>query len=234
MTESGSEAPVNFIFVQCRSAGCGLRFPVAASEGLSVCPRCGTPLDVVATVSHGAREQTLQRARRLLPRRVEVVVDNLRSIYNVGSVFRTADGVGLHHLYLCGITPTPAHPKLRKTALGAEEAVAWSYHANAPALVDAKRGQGMAVWALEADPDATPLEMRTVAALAANAAGLLLVIGNENAGVDPALLARADRVLRLPMRGVKRSLNVATAFSAAVYLIAEALTAAAESHHEKT
>lgn len=232
MSDFDPDAPANFIFVQCRSATCGLRFPVAIGEGLSVCPRCGAALDVVATVPHGVREQTIRRARRLLPRRVEVVVDNLRSIYNVGSIFRTADGVGLHHLYLCGITPTPAHPKLRKTALGAEEAVAWSYHANAPALMDAKQAQGMTVWALEAHPDATPLDIRAGAALAEDAAGLLLVIGNENAGVDPVLLARADRVLRLPMRGIKRSLNVATAFSAAVYLIAEALTAAADSRHE--
>ncbi len=73
-------------------------------------------------------------------RRVDVLLDNIRSLYNVGSIFRTADGAGIRHLYLCGITPTPDNPKLAKTSLGAEQTVGWSYHANAVDLIDRETG----------------------------------------------------------------------------------------------
>ena len=211
-----------FIFYACRNAACGLRFPAPADPGLDACPRCGGPLAVAAVVPGGADAPASSPTHTSLPQRVTVIVDNLRSIYNVGSILRTADGAGLHHVFLCGITPTPEHPKVAKTALGAEQAVSWSYHSNALTVLAAERAAGAAIWALETRHDAQPLGR----GLAPGDAGVTLVIGNENAGVDPAVLAQADRVVCLPMRGVKRSLNVATAFGAAVYLITEAILAA--------
>ena len=211
-----------FIFYTCGNAACGLRFPAPAVPGLDACPRCGGPLAVAAVAPGGVDAPATPAAHARVSRRVTVIVDNLRSIYNVGSILRTADGAGLHHVFLCGITPTPDHPKVAKTALGAEKAVSWSYHPNALTVLAAERAAGAAIWALETRRDAQPLGP----GLAPGNAGLTLVIGNENAGVDPAVLALADRIVCLPMRGVKRSLNVATAFGAAVYLITEAILAA--------
>jgi tRNA G18 (ribose-2'-O)-methylase SpoU len=144
-----------------------------------------------------------------------VVVDNVRSLFNVGSIFRSADGAGIHHLHLCGITPTPANPKLAKTALGAEHAVSWTYHRNSLDCAEQLRAAGYLLWALEEHAAATsiftvPLPMVPVA----------LVIGNEVTGVDPALLACCSTVVALPMQGIKRSLNVATAFGAAAIILA--------------
>lgn len=219
---SGERGPAGatFVFYQCEAGGCGLRFPAAVDAGISVCPRCGGPVTAAAFAHTPPTEQPVG-AEVQLPQRVDVIVDNLRSTYNVGSILRTADGAGLHHLYLCGITPTPDHPKVPKTALGAERAVSWSYHASALATVTMLQDQGVRIWALETHPDGVPLRAKDLPV----GTPLALVIGNENAGIDPSILAMADRIVYLPMRGRKGSLNVATAFGAAAYLITEALTA---------
>jgi tRNA G18 (ribose-2'-O)-methylase SpoU len=144
------------------------------------------------------------------------LLDNVRSTFNVGSIFRCADGAGVQHLYLCGASPTPDHPKLAKTALGAERAVTWSYHTNALDLVEKLQQCEMSIWALEANERAESLF---------GASGLsirkptLLVVGSEVAGVDPAVLHHCERVFALPMFGSKRSLNVAIAFGIAVYTL---------------
>jgi tRNA G18 (ribose-2'-O)-methylase SpoU len=146
---------------------------------------------------------------------VRLLLDNWRSLFNVGSAFRTADGAGVHHLYLCGITATPSQQvKLAKTALGAEVHVAWSYHADAVTLAAELQDAGAQVWVLERNAssrclfDITSLPRATPVVLAA---------GNEVLGVDPGMVALADRVIHLPMLGSKRSLNVAVALSIATY-----------------
>ncbi len=144
------------------------------------------------------------------------LLDNIRSIHNVGSMFRTADGAGLAHLYLCGTTATPAHPRLAKAALGAQERVAWSYALNAVDTAVALRAQGHPLWALEATPQAVPL---ADVSLPPDGQAVVLVVGNERAGVDPGILAHCTRVVALPMLGMKRSLNAAVAFGIAVYAL---------------
>lgn len=148
------------------------------------------------------------------PPRLCALLDNVRSLFNVGSIFRSADGAGVSHLYLCGFTPTPTNPKLAKTALGAEQTVGWSHHNNAVDLALSLRAQGHRLWALEALPgatiifDAPPLDGSTV-----------LVAGNEVTGIDPDLLALCSCTLAIPMYGRKRSLNVATAFGVAAVVL---------------
>jgi tRNA G18 (ribose-2'-O)-methylase SpoU len=146
-----------------------------------------------------------------------LLVDNVRSTFNVGSIFRCADGAGVAHLYLCGVTPTPAHRKVAKTALGAQESVGWSYHTNAVDLAAQLKATGWQLWALEESPAAESL-FAVQPGPADNR--LVLVIGNEVTGVDPGVLARCDRTLSIPMRGAKRSLNVAIAFGIAAYSLA--------------
>ncbi len=145
------------------------------------------------------------------------VLDNIRSIHNTGSMFRTADGAGFRHLFLCGITATPDQPRLAKAALGAEQTVSWSAHRNAVDLVASLAEDGYFVVALErivgsqTQPslfDGQPFPANRPVAL---------IVGNEKAGVDPALLLYCDEVLALPMEGHKNSLNVAVAFGIAAY-----------------
>lgn len=185
---------------------CNLVFP--ALEPQSACPGCQGEVELQATRSlapeiQGSRQEVLP------PRRV--VLDNLRSAWNVGAVFRTAEAAGFQHIHLCGITPTPPHPGIAKTALGAEQALLWSYHPNVLELVHHLRNQGWQLWALETSGQPwTPGEP-------APDHPLVLVIGNERTGVHPWVLQACHRVVSIPMRGRKRSLNVAVAFGVVAF-----------------
>jgi tRNA G18 (ribose-2'-O)-methylase SpoU len=152
---------------------------------------------------------------------LQALLDNVRSLNNVGAIFRSADGVGLDHLYLSGFSPTPAHPKLAKTSLGAETRVPWSTHADAVELASRLRDQGARLWALEGGPLSSPF-YDALHDLPQDNAPLVLILGHEVSGVDPHLLRLCDRVVRLPMHGLKGSLNVAVAFGVAAYTLAYA------------
>lgn len=151
---------------------------------------------------------------------VEALLDNIRSTFNVGAMFRTADGAGIRRLHLCGITSRPDNPKvasrIAKTALGAEQTVPWQAHNNIlDAAQDLKAG-GMRLWALEGGPRAESLFS---SAGDLPGAPILLVVGNELSGVDPEVLDLCERVVAIPMQGYKRSLNVAIAFGVAAYFL---------------
>jgi tRNA G18 (ribose-2'-O)-methylase SpoU len=144
------------------------------------------------------------------------LLDNIRSTFNVGSIFRASDGAGLRRLHLCGITPTPDNPKVAKTALGAEVTVDWSYHLNAIQAAQSLKAQGFSICALEATADSCSI-FQAPAVLFSSP--LLLVVGNEVTGVDPELLDLSDAVLSIPMQGKKESLNVSIAFGIAAYTL---------------
>ncbi|MCB0062608.1 MAG: RNA methyltransferase [Caldilineaceae bacterium] len=204
-------------FRQCSNQQCRLRFPMPQGERPGDhCPRCGASTTVQCTVLVG--EEAVRSTVHTTPLPLRVLVDNVRSTFNVGSIFRSADGAGFQQLFLCGITPTPTNPKLAKTALGAEEAVAWSYHANSVDCAHLLRQQGHTLWALEEHPHALSLFAAPLPP-----APLVLIVGNEVTGVDPALLTLCDQTVALPMYGIKRSLNVATAFGAAAVILAQRL-----------
>lgn len=143
---------------------------------------------------------------------ISVVVDNVRSIYNVGSIFRTSDAALVEHLYLTGYTGTPAHRGLRKTALGAEKTVPWSTHADPAEALAALRATGHTIAALEITDDPV-----LPSALPAHAFPLGLIVGNEVDGVRSSLVQQADLALELPQFGAKHSLNVAVAYGIAIY-----------------
>ncbi len=180
------------------------------------CPRCGAPMTRAATPI----QQQGRVTRSVYPNRCfSVLLDNIRSAHNTGAIFRTADGVGVHHLYLCGITPSPAeNPAVHKTALGAETTLNWSQHHNGLTLAQNLRDRGYSLLVLETTPDSQPIFEVNLGALSAEQC--LLVVGNEQAGVDPGLLAIADLVVSVPMVGLKASLNVAVAFGVAAYWLA--------------
>jgi tRNA G18 (ribose-2'-O)-methylase SpoU len=204
-----------FQIYECSDSTCRYRFPAGEGEGQPVeCPRCGLPARPAGPPYEGhtvGRPGTSSAGPRL-----EALLDNIRSSYNVGAIFRTADGAAFQPLHLCGITATPSNPKVAKTALGAEERVAWHYYPNGLEAAVALREQGTLLWALEGGPRSRSLF-----------AGLperperpvCLVVGNELAGVDPAILELCERLFHLPMQGEKRSLNVAVAFGVASYFL---------------
>lgn len=197
---------------QCNNPDCGLRIPIdpEVNQG-TFCPCCGSPMSMV---SHYRQYQYDDIGTR--PRRISVLLDNIRSAYNVGAIFRTADAAGVQHLYLCGITPKPGdNTTLGKTALGAEDEVPWSYHLNGYRTAKDLREAGYHLLALERTPDALPLDQFHYDSN--NEHPLLLIVGNEKAGVDPDLIDLCDAVLSIPMLGKKVSLNVGTAFGIAVF-----------------
>lgn len=209
---------------QCMRPTCGFRFPVGDSNAETVCPRCGSPTRLIESPYSDLPVQT--RPPREGGPQIEALLDNIRSTFNVGAMFRTADGAGLHRLHLCGITPTPDHPKIAKTSLGAEFSVPWVQHWDAVQAASDLRAGGMRLWALEGGPHAQPL-FETAAEIAGTP--ILLVVGNEVTGVDPGLLALCEKVVAIPMQGVKESLNVSIAFGVAVYYLRHAHTIARHS-----
>ena len=147
---------------------------------------------------------------------LSILLDNVRSALNVGSILRTCDGIGVDHVYLCGITATPDNPKLRKTALSTEMNSNWSYHLNALDEIVHLKEQGHLIWSLERADGSISIQ-DVLGSLPDEP--ILLVAGNELAGVDPAILALSDRLIHLPMQGQKGSYNVAVAVGIASALL---------------
>lgn len=146
---------------------------------------------------------------RTLP--VAVLLDNVRSAYNVGAFFRTADAVGVAKLLLCGFTARPPHSKIAKTALGAEASVAWEGHENTIAAVRTLQSSGCRVAAVETSVRAIDLfEWQP-------AFPVCVAFGHEVDGLRPDVLDICDAHVRIPMLGSKHSLNVATAGGVVLY-----------------
>jgi 23S rRNA (guanosine2251-2'-O)-methyltransferase len=140
-----------------------------------------------------------------------VLLDNIRSLYNVGSFFRTADGAGVERLYLSGITGRPPRKEIAKTALGAEERVAWEGIDDPLALVDRLRAARYEIAAIETSPRAVDLfdwQPRFP---------VCVLFGSEIDGLSAGLLERCDTHVRIPMLGLKHSLNVSTAGGVVLY-----------------
>lgn len=145
-----------------------------------------------------------------------VLLDNVRSAWNVGSILRSADGFGYTHAYMCGITPTPENEAVTKTSLGAENSVSWSYHKDAVAIVKELKSQNWRITALEETEQSVHIMEMHKQKLEKNS---IMIVGNETAGVDPHLLDLCDAVYHIPMSGKKKSFNVAIAFSIAAFAL---------------
>jgi tRNA G18 (ribose-2'-O)-methylase SpoU len=144
---------------------------------------------------------------------IVLVLDNIRSLYNVGSMFRSADGFGVSRIFLCGITGTPEQNGLKKVSLGAENSVAWEHHAMTWRVLETLRAKGYAILGLETDEKAVDLrEARFTGNIA-------LVVGNEVNGLTPALRKRLDAMIEIPMLGMKDSFNVGVACGVALYAL---------------
>lgn len=197
------------VVLKCASPECGTRYPSPRDDSrLGTCPHCEGPSVIVESYD----DPVDHRSDATAEVRLAAIVDNVRSAMNVGTILRTADGVRIDHVYLCGITAAADNPKVAKAALGADRTVASSWHPDATQCVTDLRADGFAIWALEATVDSI-----SIATLNQAPPKLALIVGNERAGVDPELLRLADRHVHLGMGGIKTSLNVGVAFGAAAY-----------------
>ncbi len=133
-----------------------------------------------------------------------VVLDNIRSLHNIGSVFRTSDAFRVECIYLCGITATPPHPEMHKTALGAEFTVDWKYVNNAVEAVDNLRQEGYIVYSVEQAENSIMLEDMRLE----QGKRYAVVLGNEVKGVQQEVIDHSDGCIEIPQYGTKHSLNV--------------------------
>jgi tRNA G18 (ribose-2'-O)-methylase SpoU len=140
------------------------------------------------------------------------LLDNIRSLYNVGSIFRTSDGAFIQGLYLTGYTPRPPRKEISKTALGATETIPWEYFQDPLDAVAAARAVGAKICVLEHTTDSRPYS-----SIIPQDFPVCLVVGNELTGIRPALISAADFAIDIPMRGTKHSLNAAVAYGIAVF-----------------
>lgn len=148
------------------------------------------------------------------------VLDNLRSAFNVGSIFRTCDILRVKGLFLCGYTACPPHAKLEKTALGTIDYVPWRYFETAVDAVEWLRDCGVAVWAAETTSESVTYDT------AAFPDELAIVLGNEALGVSRGVLERCDGLVEIPTRGYKNSLNVASACAVLGFKVLETMEGA--------
>jgi len=148
---------------------------------------------------HRISKEDFERAEKLP---IIIVLDNIRSLSNVGAFFRTADAFRIGELYLCGITACPPHREIHKTALGADETVKWRYFETTEAACQALKAEGYKVFAIEQVEDSIPLQQFNFEPKTA------YIMGNEVEGVSEEALPYCDNAIELPQEGTKHSLNV--------------------------
>ena len=142
-----------------------------------------------------------------------VVLDNVRSLNNIGSVFRTSDAFRVEHIALCGITATPPHREIHKTALGAEDSVEWSYYEDTTTCVQELKARGYRIYAVELAHNSLKLGADTIA----TDNQVALVFGNEIDGVQESVMELCDGFIEIPQSGTKHSLNVSCAAAIAIW-----------------
>ncbi len=203
------------ITVICPDPACSLDFEVG--PGLAwrrvSCPACGA--QGAAILAEVRRRFYAGDPGAALPHMhenaVAVVLDDLRSVHNVGSILRTCDAFGVDLVVMTGVTATPEHPKIARTALGAEQVVPWVWRGDGPSAVAEIQDLGVDVVALERTDTAVPIaELRVDRPFA-------LVVGNEVAGVSGPVLDQATHHTAIPMLGAKSSLNAAVACAVALW-----------------
>lgn len=155
---------------------------------------------------------TLETLHQVKKMPVYVLLDSIRSTYNVGSIFRTSDGAMIEKLFLCGYTPHPPKKEILKTSLGSTESVSWEYVKDPVEVINRLKAEGVRICALELTEGSTPYYK-----IESSDFPLCLIVGNEITGVKQELLDLCDAALEIPQYGIKQSLNVAVAYGVAVF-----------------
>ena len=160
---------------------------------------------------------TLDKIHEVNKLPVLVILDSIRSSYNVGSIFRTSDGAMIEHLYLCGYTPAPPKKEVLKTALGSTDSIKWTHEKDAVKVIKEFKEKGIKICALEQTSNTIPhYEIKFEEHFP-----LCLIVGNEITGVSQELINLCDFSIELPQYGIKQSLNVAVAYGIAVFKLRE-------------
>lgn len=209
--------PITFVEIRiCNS--CGLRYPlpITGKSPAKRCPFCMGETRIILSQSLISEPKHFLPEASSRKRAYSVLLDNVRSTWNVGSILRCADGFGYTHAYMCGITSTPDNEAVKKTSLGAEKSVRWTSHKDAVTLTKDLKSKGTRIIGLEEHEKSNPLIGRLVSD---NISPTVLIVGNEIAGVDPHLLDLCDEIYHIPMYGEKKSFNVAAAFGIAAYAL---------------
>lgn len=207
------------VFRECTNPKCRFWYPDADSNSDgSYCPKCGEAAKVVAQIHHSQRG--LRHKKIVMLPEIVLVLDNIRSAYNVGSIFRTCDAFGVRQVYLCGITPSPKSPKVSKTALGAESNLSAIQFNNCVDLIRQLSRDGYLTIGLEIAAEA----VRLADLILPDSDKFALVLGGEKSGIDPAVLRRCDQLAYIPMQGIKESLNVAVACGISLYHLTNSLS----------
>ena len=163
------------------------------------------------------QRHTPESALNIARHPVKLILHNIRSLYNVGSLFRTADSALLAEIILCGFTPYPPRKEIEKTALGAVDTVPWSYHKNIFDAIEKVKEEGYKVAALEICDKSRPYNTLKI-----DDFPICIIAGNELTGIDDNVLEKCDFALEIPMYGVKHSLNVSVAAGISVFAAVDA------------
>ncbi|MBD3314433.1 MAG: TrmH family RNA methyltransferase [Chitinivibrionales bacterium] len=179
--------------------------------------RCRGDIETNFEVRSFDADMSIEEYGRLPKHPLYIVLDNLRSAFNVGAIFRLCDTMRVSGLYLCGYTAYPPHHKLRKTSLGTVDFVPWRHFDSAVEAVTVLHDKGVQVWAAETTSHSTPYtDIRCPRRIG-------IVFGNEALGVSPEVLRLCDDFVEIPTYGFKNSLNVATSVAVIGYRLLEAI-----------
>jgi len=158
------------------------------------------------------KRSTLDSIHKVQKLPVYVLLNSIRSNYNVGAIFRTSDGAMIEKLFLCGYTPCPPKKEVLKTALGSTESVKWEYVKDAKTVISQLKNKGIQICALELTDKSIPYHQ-----IKSDDFPICLVVGNEITGVSQELLDLCDKSIEIPQYGIKQSLNVAVAYGVAIF-----------------
>jgi len=214
----------------CPYPDCKAIYEIASGDKLSLfnanCPKCNRsgrvkPLEIIDKLI--AKEEKINRANLNCSNTghngFNVLLEDIRSLWNVGSIFRTADAIAVSKIYLCGITGCPPRSEISKTALGAEQDIPWTYMPFALDAINILKKAGTTIFGLERNDQS--VDLVTFLKKQSIKKPFCLVVGNEVAGLSPEIIQSCDYLCELPMKGKKESLNVASAFAIAAYFMNE-------------
>src|SRR5215216_1762951 len=161
--------------------------------------------------------KSVEEFRRSEKLPIIVVLENVRSAYNVGSVFRTADAFLLEAIYICGYTARPPHKEIKKTALGSDETVEWKHFPNASLAIDSLKEQGFEVYAVEQTVTSYPLNQFVTE----DKEKVAVIFGNEVTGLEESTIHLCDGSIEIPQLGMKHSLNISVAAGIVLWELAK-------------
>jgi 23S rRNA (guanosine2251-2'-O)-methyltransferase len=200
---------------ECTQSKCKFRFPDTNYLQLNVqCPICQSKTEIVnlldLSLDYRNNNNYWEDSSDFI-----AILDNIRSVYNVGALFRTSVGLGLKRIFLCGITPTPDHKNFTKSSLGSENEVVWGKSLNCVDQITTIKESGYKIISIENSDKAIPIQKLTKNNFSQKK--VALVVGNEISGVDPDVLSISDSIISIPINGKNKSFNVTTAFGIALY-----------------